>query len=225
MYPTTPPRPAVALPLAAQFNDKVALDLKKWGDKWILHMIDMWSRLTVSKFISRKKPTEVIDNIMLHWCGAGYGIMSSIVTDNGREFNADEIREVSSILNIQTITTAAESPFQNGLCERNHAITDIMLLKLKEQCPRTPIDVLLAWANTSRNSLQMWHGFSSYQLVFGKNPNVPNVMTDNIAALQGTTSETLATHLNALHASRKVFIESESSERIRLCSLQQDPSI
>ena len=215
MYPTTPPRPAVALPLAAQFNDKVALDLKKWGDKWILHMIDMWSRLTVSKFISRKKPTEVIDNIMLHWCGAGYGIMSNIVTDNGGEFNADEIREVSSILNIQTITTAAESPFQNGLCERNHAITDIMLLKLKEQCPRTPIDVLLAWANTSRNSLQMWHGFSSYQLVFGKNPNVPNVMTDNIAALQGTTSETLATHLNALHASRKAFIESESSERIR----------
>ena len=215
MYPATPPRPAVALPLATQFNDKVALDLKKWGDKWILHMIDMWSRLTVSKFISRKKPTEVIDNIMLHWCGAGYGIMSSILTDNGGEFNADEIREISSVLNIETITTAAESPFQNGLCERNHAITDMMLLKLREQCPRTPIDVLLAWANTSRNSLQMWHGFSSYQLVFGKNPNIPNVMTDNIAALQGTTSETLATHLNALHSSRKAFIESESSERIR----------
>ena len=33
MYPATPPRPAVAMPLAAQFNDKVALDLKKLGDK------------------------------------------------------------------------------------------------------------------------------------------------------------------------------------------------
>ena len=175
----------------------------------------MWSRLTVSKFISRKKPTEVIDNIMLHWCGAGYGIMTGVLTDNGGEFSADEIREVASVLNIETTTTAAESPFQNGLCERNHAITDMMLLKLKEQCPRTPIDVLLAWANTSRNSLQMWHGFSSYQLVFGKNPNIPNVMTDNIAALQGTTSQTLANHLNALHSSRKAFIESESSERIR----------
>ena len=158
--------------MASQFNEKVTLDLKKWGDKWILHMIDMWSRLTVSKFITRKRPTDVIDNIMLHWVGAGFRIMSGILTDNGGEFSADEMREVASVLNVETLTTAAESPFQNSLCERNHAITDSMLLKLIEQCPKTPVDVLLTWANTARNSLQMWHGFSSYQLVFGKNPNI-----------------------------------------------------
>ena len=57
---------------------------------------------------------------------------------------------------------------------------------------------------------------SSYQLVFGQNPNLPNVMTENVPALHGTTtSKRFASHLNVLHSARKAFIESESCERIR----------
>ena len=63
----------------------------------------------------------------------------------------------------------------------------------------------------------MRHGFSSYQLVFGQNPNLPNVMTENVPALHRTTSsEIFASHLNALHSARKAFIGSGSCERIRL---------
>ena len=164
----------------------------------------MWSRLTVSVSIDRKRPSDVIDNIMLQWVRAG------------GEFSSDKMREVCSILNVQISTTAANSPFQNGLCERIHAVTDTMLLKLREQCPKTHIEVLLSWANVSRNSLQMWHGFSSYQLVFGRNPNLPNVMSDKPLAFTGpTTSETLEKHLNAFYVARKSFIETESNEWIR----------
>jgi transposase InsO family protein len=216
MYKKTPPRPVVARPMASRFNEKVAMDLKKWRGRWILHLVDMWSRFSVSVFIERKRPTDVIDKIMKCWIGAGFGVMEAILTDNGGEFNNDEMREVCSILNVEICTTAADSPFQNGLCERNHAVTDSMLLKMEEQCAQTPIDVLLCWANMAKNSLQMWHGYSSYQLVFGKNPNLPNVMGENLPALQGkTNSEILATHLNSLHAARKAFIESETSERVR----------
>ena len=216
VYSVTPPRPAVALPMASRFNQMVAMDLKKWKEKWILHLIDMWSRLTVSQFIKRKKPAEVIDQIMMKWVGVGFGVMEGILHDNGGEFHADEIREVASILNINVCTTAAESPFQNGLCERNHAVIDMMLIKLEEQYPETSLDVLLAWANNAKNSLQMWHGFSSFQLVLGRNPNLPNIMCENLPALQGTTaSETLAKHLNGLHAARQSFIATEADERIR----------
>ena len=216
VYKRTPDRPAVALPMANSFNDVVSMDLKKWGDKWILHLIDMFSRFSVSVFISRKRPCDVIDKIMTCWVGAGFGVMGSILTDNGGEFSSDEMREVASILNVQTLTTAAESPFQNGLCERNHAVIDMMLVKLQEQCPKTDLNVLLAWANVAKNSLQMWHGFSSYQIVFGKNPNLPNVMTDQIPARAGsTTSEVLAKHLIALHEARQAYVRSEADERIR----------
>ena len=99
----------------------------------------MWSRLTVSERSSKRspvsEPSDVIDNIMLHWVIAGFGIMKSIPTDNGGEFSSDEIREVYSILNVQISTTAANSPFQSGLCERIYAVTDTVLLKLREQCP------------------------------------------------------------------------------------------
>lgn len=216
LYKKTPPRPVVAMPMASRFNQKVCMDLKKWRDRYILHLIDMWSRFSVSVFIERKRPSEVIDKIMTCWIGAAFGVMEAIVSDNGGEFCSAEMREVCSILHVEKITTAAESPFQNGLCERNHAVVDNMLLKMEEQCPDTPVEVLLSWANMAKNSLQMWHGFSSYQLVFGKNPNLPNIMTDQPPALEGlSSSEILVQHLNGLHAARRAFIESESDERVR----------
>ena len=62
----------------------------------------------------------------------------------------------------------------------------------------------------------MWHGFSSYQLVFGQYPNLPNAMTENVPELHGiTSSEIFASQLNVLHSIGKAFIESESCERIK----------
>ena len=214
-YSKTPARPVVGMPMATQFNEKVAMDLKQWKGRWILHIIDMWSRYTISVFINRKRPSEVINALMQNWVGV-FGVMRSILTDNGGEFNADEMREVMSILNVRVLTTAAESPFQNGLCERVHAVTDMMLLKLEEENKRTDSQTLLCWANMARNALQMWNGYSSHQLIFGKNPNLPGIMTDGLPGLEGSTSsEIFAKHLNALHSSRRAYIETEANERIR----------
>ena len=192
------------------------MDLKQWKVRWILHLIDMWARYTVSVFINRKRPSDIIDAMMTHWIGK-FGVMKSVLTDNGGKFNSDEMREVESILNIQVCTTAGKGPFQIGLCERVHAVTDMMLTKLEDEQNGANSETLLCWANMARNCLQMWNGFSSHRLVFGTNPNLPGIMTDKIPALDGTTtSETFAKHLNTLHASRKAFIDTEANERIRL---------
>ncbi|VDI54554.1 Hypothetical predicted protein [Mytilus galloprovincialis] len=62
----------------------------------------------------------------------------------------------------------------------------------------------------------MVYGWSPYQLVFGTNPNLPNVLNDKPPALEhNTVSQTFANHLNALHSGRRAFIQAESSERIR----------
>ncbi|KAL5015625.1 hypothetical protein ScPMuIL_007295, partial [Solemya velum] len=152
VYARSPPRPVVSMPMASRFNEKVAMDLKQWKGRWILHMIDMWSRYTVSVFICRKKSSDVIDVVMRHWIGV-FGVMGQS---------------------------------------------------------------LLCWANMARNSLHMWNGFSSHQLVFGESPNLPGIMTDTLPAIDGSTSsETFARHMNYLHASRKAYIETEANERIR----------
>ena len=109
-YAKTPARPIVGMPMATQFNEKVAMDLKQWNGRWILHIIDMWSRYTISVFINRKRPSDVVNALMQNWVGV-FGVMGSMMTDNWGEFNADEMREVMSILNVRVLTTAAESPF------------------------------------------------------------------------------------------------------------------
>ena len=214
-YRRNKPRPVVALPAASYFNQRVAIDLKKWKNKWILHMVDMWSRYTMSVFVNRKVSSGIIDRIMEFWIGV-FGVPRALMSDNGGEFCSDEMKHVCSFLNVEIFTTAAESPFQNGLCEKVHHITDSILTKMVADNPRADERVLLKWANMARNSMQMWSGFSSHQLVFGVNPNLPNVMNGNLAAMEDTSiSRNFADHLNFLQQARKQFIATESDERIR----------
>ena len=152
---------------------------------------------------------------MKNWIGV-FGLMGALRTDNGGEFSSDEMHEITSILNVRLCTAAGMSPFQNGLCEHVHAITDIMLIKLAAENKNVEIETLLSWVNMGRNSLQMWNGFSSQQLVFGKNPNLPNIMQAELPALEGITcSEAFLKHLNALHETRKAYIQTEADERIQ----------
>jgi hypothetical protein len=61
----------------------------------------------------------------------------------------------------------------------------MMLIKLEAENKGVAIETLLPWANVARNSLQMWNGFSSHQLIFGQNPNI---MKADFPALEGSTS-------------------------------------
>ena len=81
------------------------MDLKQWNGQRILHIKDIWSRYTVSVFINRKKPSDVIDALIQRWI-AVFGTIRSIMTDNSEEFSSDEMREVASILNVRLKTTA-----------------------------------------------------------------------------------------------------------------------
>ena len=87
-------------------------------------MIDMLTRFSISVLVNRRTPDEVVENVLQHWIGAGWGVMEGIFVDNGGEFNYDEVREVASLLNVRISSTPAENPWSNGLCERNHQITD-----------------------------------------------------------------------------------------------------
>lgn len=102
------------------------MNLKQWDGSLILHIIDIFSRLTVSVFVARKKISEIIDKIMTCCIGAGYGLAESILTDNGEEFSSEKLIEVYSILNIQVCTTEPYSLFQHGVCEYNYAVTTIL---------------------------------------------------------------------------------------------------
>jgi hypothetical protein len=77
------------------------------------------------------------------------------------------------------------------------------------------LNVALMWAIHAKNSLINIHGFSPYQLVFGRNPNSPGNSHNKLPALTSeTASQVVADHLNCLREARHAYIRAESSNRI-----------
>ena len=54
-------RPRVTLPRATSFNEVVTLDLKEFGLKYVLWMVDMFTRFIRGKLIPNKKADTVIN--------------------------------------------------------------------------------------------------------------------------------------------------------------------
>lgn len=216
-FQITPPRPSVCLPIAKDFNDAVALDLKHWSNnKYILYMIDIFTRFTLACFIDDKKPDTIIDSIVKIWIGSGMGSPKRFIADNGGEFANSNFRDMCENLNIEILHTAAQSPWQNGTCERNHAIVDRCLEKIIYDNPAVSLPLALSWALNAKNALQMNSGFSPYQLVFGRNPNIPNNIVNMPPALEGSTiNSQFACHMNTLQSARQAYVEAEASERVR----------
>ena len=210
------PRPVVTFPLAAVFNETVGMDLKtfKKDQIYFLHMVDHATRLSAAAVIRSKRGEVIIDNFFKHWIGI-FGTPQKVLSDNGGEFVNHQFIDMCQNLNINFMTTAAEAHWSNGLVEKANDSVGEAVSKIMSDV-NCSVEVALCWAVNAKNSLQNIYGFSPYQLVFGRNPNLPSVFTDKLPALEGvSTSELVADHLNAMHAMRREFIRSESSEKIR----------
>ena len=77
---------------------------------------------------------------------------------------------------IEPMTTAANSPWSNGICERNHAVIDCMVLKMMEENSKLDLDIALASAVNAKNCLTNHNGFAPVHLVTGQLPNLPSVL-------------------------------------------------
>ncbi len=209
------PKPAVGLPLASQYNETVAVDLHELEQGvWYLHIIDQFTRFSAGSILTTKRSSEIVKHFLHDWIGV-HGPPQKLFSDNGGEFNNDEVKDMAENFNIEVKTTAVYSPWSNGLLEHhNQTLTEIIMkVKTSNACDwHTVMD----WALMAKNTMQSVHGYSPHQLVFGQNPNFPSVLIDKPPALEGTTkSQWVARHISALHALRKAFTEAECSERIR----------
>ena len=215
-YKKSRPKPVVSFPLATEFNETVAMDLKVYKNNCIyfLHIIDHATRLSQAAVIRSKKGEVVLKQFMMSWV-AIFGCPQKVLSDNGGEFANAEFVEMCENLNINFMTTAAESPWSNGLIEKHNQSVGEAVDKIEEDI-HCSVEVALCWAINAKNSLQNIYGFSPYQLVFGKNPNLPSVLNNKLPALEGVSkSQLVADMLNALHSARREVVKLESSEKIR----------
>ena len=213
-FKRAPSRPVVSLPLSSEFNELVAMDIKFYQSVPLLHIIDSCTRYSMAVVLKNKQSKEVIDAIFKYWI-AIFGRPMKIISDNGGEFCSDDFKAMAESMGIYITTTAAESPWSNGLCERYNQVIGESLDKIMSDVNCT-LTVALAWAVNAKNSLANVHGFSPSQLVFGFNPILPSVLCDHPPALSNKDySEIINNHLQAQKLGREAFIQAESSERIR----------
>ena len=210
------PRPSVCLPLASRFNELLGIDLKKINNNtYFLVMVDIATRYCQAHVIHNKEPTTIIKGLFVSWITI-FGAPQKIISDNGGEFCNKEVRELSDIFCIQLLTTAAESPWSNGICERLNGILGELVSKIIEDT-NSGTQIALAWAVAARNTFLNKSGFSPNQLVFGFNPHFPNIYDSTLPAssLENASTEIIRKNDAARLKSREVFIKYEANERIR----------
>ena len=207
--------PKVSVPLADEFNELVCMDLKTIKEGYtMLHCIDYLTKFSAAAIVKSKDPEEILQKFFHCWISV-FGPPKKIMTDNGGEFNAEKVRDGCQFFNIEFRTTAAYSPWSNGLCERHNGILSTTVQKIVEDS-NVPVEIALSWGLNAKNSLTNVYGFSPYQLVFGKNPRLPSVVNNKLPAMNTTTiSNVVRDNLNALYQAREQFIKAESSIRLK----------
>ena len=222
-YKLPPSKPIVCFPLFKKFNESVEMDIKYCENHLVLHLIDHATRFSSAAIIRSKHKDTIISKVFQIWIFI-FGPPKQILTDNSGEFTSDDFCEMGEKLNTTIKTTAAESPWSNGVNERHNAIIGNMAEKIHNET-KCSMDTAIASAVSSKNALANVHGYSLNQLVFGYNPNFPSVLTNKLPAMESkTSSEIVLEHLTALHCARKAFVQSEASERLNRAIKKQTRS-
>ena len=190
MFKKPPARPVVGLPMASEFNEVVAMDLKQYKGKLILHLVDLCTRLSAAVFIPNKKASTIVKSLFQTWICI-YGSPIKFMSDNGGEVANTEFLSLCESFNITVKTKAAESPWSNEIVERNNQTIERSMDKIIEDT-HCDVELALCWSVNAKNSLMNVAGFSPFQLVLGMNPRLPSCLTDHVPAItQKTTSQAI----------------------------------
>ena len=177
-------------------------------------MIDEFTRFSNAVLIREKYPVVIIRNF-LRFQVSIFGAPEKVFSDNGGEFIGEEFYEICEAFNIRVSGTPSYSPWSNGLCERHDRTLTETTVKVKEDT-KSNWGPTLTWDVCAKNAMVNNNGFSPSQLVFGRNTNLPSTLIDKLPAPDGQPrSFTVGSHIAALHAARKAFVATESSEKIK----------
>lgn len=211
------PKPKTCLPLADKFNQTVAMDLKFLDSKEIvLHCIDLLTRFSTAIIIPDKTQETIVENFCKSWV-AIFGRPEQTLVDNGREFCNQDLTDLCQNLMININTTAAFSPWSNGVVERHNGLLAEMIYKIKEDvnCNST---IALCWAVNAKNNMTSVYGFSPQQLVFGTNSPLPGLDAEKVKLSQlnnSTASKIVADNINAMFGAREAFLKAQNSDRLK----------
>ncbi len=124
--------------LSGALFDRVAFDeigplpITANGNRFILTMIDYFSKWAEAYSLPNHKAETVADCIVKRWI-AHHGIPVRIHSDNAPEFRGHVITQLKKMLSMKGTFTTPYRPQSNGLCERmNQTIENIIKCTVRE---------------------------------------------------------------------------------------------
>ena len=217
------PKPKVAIHKLSYFNEAISIDLKvntvfKDLNPYILYVLCNFSRFTRALPIPNKEALTVVRALHSGWFEL-FGPPARLHSDLGKEFCNERMSTLCSVYQIRQTATAARNPNANGLVERQHALVDKMMVKMKDADDSITGPEALSHAVTAHNALTQVRrtGFTPNQLAFCGNPVLPSLTATGPAGLEEIRAEDepIARNLRSLQLAREKFIECESDRTLK----------
>lgn len=86
--------------MATEFHEIVAMDLKDFLGKLILHVIDHATRFLAATFVASKQRKAIVSAPFKIWVSVLFGPPSKFFSNNGREFSNNDFSALSESWNI-----------------------------------------------------------------------------------------------------------------------------
>jgi len=177
---------------------RVAIDLvgpinppSERGHRFILTVVDYASRYPEAVAL-KKIDTETVAEALLDMFSR-VGLPQEILTDLGKQFVSDLMKEICRLLSINKLTTTPYHPQCNGLVERFNGVLKSMLRKMTEEEPKQWDRFIPALLFAYRDSEQESLGFTPFELIYGRSVRGPLTVLRELWTTEQQVDETKTT--------------------------------
>jgi hypothetical protein len=185
---------------SAAFDIIGPFQMTQKGNKYILVMVDYYTKWSEAYAISDLKAEKVVNAIMGEWI-ARHGVPLRLHCDNTQEFSSNVLKEIRELLNIKGTFITPYRPKGNGLCERtNGTIETILKCMIREQRHEWDIALpyaLMAYRSTPHSSTNL----SPNMMVYGRESTMPcDIMYGNMTNKIPQTHECYCAYVDDLRS-------------------------
>ncbi|XP_067944465.1 uncharacterized protein [Watersipora subatra] len=212
----------VPMPLIDTPFKRVAVDLvgpiipaSESGHRYILTLVDYTTRYPEAiplKNISTEAVAEALLDMF-----SRLGIPEEILSDMGRQFTSDLMKEVSRLLQVQQLTTTPYHPMCNGLVERFNGTLKTMLKRLCANNPKQWNQFINAALFAYREVPQEATGFSPFELLYGRTVKGPMSILKQLWSGENQDEKTMTTYKYVLELRQKL----DDMMNLAQCSLKK----
>jgi transposase InsO family protein len=153
--------------------ERVALDVtgphpvSKGGNRFMITIIDLFTKFAIAVPVRNHEAVTIASIFIQQWI-CFFGIPEQILTDCGRDFLSDVMKELCEVLGIDKLRTSIYKPSTNGAVERLHRTMHNMLAKVVDSNQKDWDNLISAVMSAYRASVHEATGLTPNMMVFGK---------------------------------------------------------